>query len=224
MARELGAIVELCYSPNEPKRCVNTAPALTKPSIVETSMADAIPSIIDIESEIWGDVPGFEGFYQASDQGRIRSLDRPYPNGTATRKGRILSPTPDSWAYPQVPMGTGNGRPQTRKVHRIVALTFLSKPDGDVQVNHKNGIKHDNRLVNLEWVTRAENLRHSREVLGNYHGSKKCAVVGVSDKGRVSFESTRAATAAGFHGSHISACCKGKLKTHRGYTWSYANG
>lgn len=60
-----------------------------------------------------------------------------------------------------------NGKRVTRSQHRLLAIKYLPNPDNKTQVNHKNGIKHDNRLQNLEWSTSSENMLHSSHVLGN---------------------------------------------------------
>lgn len=101
--------------------------------------------------ERWGDLPGFSD-YQASDQGRIRS----HKSG----QWRVLRATPHSrTGYLAVSLRI-EGRYITRSVHRLIALAFLGDARGR-DVNHKNGDKHDNRLVNLEYLTRGDNHRHA---------------------------------------------------------------
>lgn len=115
--------------------------------------------------ETWKPIPGYEGYYEASDQGRIRSVDRIVGNAKQRRaRGCVRAPTVIN-GYEQVGLSV-NGIYKDIKVHRAVALAFLPNPDNKPQVNHKNGIRNDNRLENLEWVTCSENHRHAFDVLG----------------------------------------------------------
>ena len=108
--------------------------------------------------EIWKDVPGYEGHYQVSNLGRVKSLPRTFFG--RTYRGKILSPT-IARNYHHV-LFSVNSNKKTLKVHRLVALAFLG--ESDLQVNHKNGIKTDNRLENLEYCTQSENMNHAVEM------------------------------------------------------------
>jgi len=118
--------------------------------------------------EIWKDVPSYDGLYQASNFGRVRSLK--------FDKERILKPAPDKFGYHLVVLCKGGVR-KTSKVHRLVMLAFVG--ESDLDVNHINGIKTDNSLENLEYCTRSENIRHAFDtglkvgVKGGKHGSSK---------------------------------------------------
>lgn len=121
----------------------------------------------------WKTIEGYE-YYQVSDTGLVRSLARKVlsrPGVYVPIKGKILIPTTDSKGYLRVSLNK-NGHKTTRKVHRLVAQAFIPNPKHLPQVNHKNGIKADNRVDNLEWVTNAENQRHSYKVLGRQSPSK----------------------------------------------------
>lgn len=113
--------------------------------------------------EKWKDIEGFEGIYQVSNLGKVRSIDRivEYKNG-ATRKieGKILKPRDNNEGYDQVDLYK-NGVRVTMKVHRLVATAFLKNPDNLPVVNHKNSLRNDNRVKNLEWVTFSENNIHA---------------------------------------------------------------
>ena len=122
-------------------------------------------------SEQWLPVVGYEGFYEVSDMGRVRSLDRATPMKTATGKmtmrrvaGRILKPGTAGRGYPYVNLMREHKRQKTRDVHRLVLEAFVGpKPDGLV-TRHLNGDRLDNRLENLAYGTysenMADNLRH----------------------------------------------------------------
>ena len=116
-------------------------------SIVRASMLDRRI----IRDEIWRDIPAFPD-YQASDLGRIRSCK--------SGAWKVLRQTPHSkTGYVVVSLRRG-GKYFARSVHRLIAAAFLGKADGQ-DVNHMNGDKHDNRLENLEYLTRGDNHRHA---------------------------------------------------------------
>lgn len=113
------------------------------------------------------------------------------------------------------------GKRKKYSLHRLVAKAFIPNPYNKPQVNHINGIKSDNTLNNLEWVTNSENQYHSRYNLGNHTGFADRAVVCVDTM--TCFESTRAAWRnTGISYCHISECASGKRKTAGGVCWRYA--
>ena len=118
------------------------------------------------EKEVWKDIEGFEGVYQVSSIGRIKRLA-----GISVINGRKYTVKKDRFLKPEK-MGKGYLRaqltatPKQRRVlvHTLVAETFLGIPEESyLQINHKNGIKDDNRVENLEWVTGSENVKHAFE-------------------------------------------------------------
>ena len=125
--------------------------------------------------EVWKDIDGYIGLYQISNKGNARSLDH-YTMGKDGRKYRIkgvgLSNIRNSCGYNIVTLYT-NAKPNTQRVHRLVAKMFIPNPEKKSEVNHKNGIRNDNRIENLEWVTRQENMDHAvRTKLIDTKGSK----------------------------------------------------
>lgn len=104
--------------------------------------------------EIWRPVVGFEGYYSVSDQGRVRREK----SVTFGKLGHILA-TPDRGNGYLVVSLCRDGRKRNESVHRVVAAAFIGPADGQ-EVNHINGVKSDNRLVNLEYVTSSENQHH----------------------------------------------------------------
>lgn len=105
--------------------------------------------------ELWKDIKGYEGCYQVSNLGRIKSLDRMTNNqyGEYFMKGRILknSIIKDK-GYCRVSLNNGNGK-ISKRVHRLVAEAFIPNPENKLEVNHKDGNKLNNCVSNLEWCT-----------------------------------------------------------------------
>lgn len=114
-------------------------------------------------TEEWRAVPNYEGLYEVSDQGRVRSLERSVltSHGVVRRyRGRLLRPTTLT-GYHLVGLSK-EGQQEHIFVHRLVAFAFCDKPlHYQIQINHKNGIKSDNRPINLEWASRSENMQHA---------------------------------------------------------------
>lgn len=119
----------------------------------------------DSNPETWKAVPGYEGLYEVSDLGRVRSLDRIKRNGRRAR-GKILA-TPLSEGYPCCNLCL-DGKQILHRVHRLVTITFIGPaPDDADTVNHKDFDRTNNRLENLEWLSHGENLRHA-------HAADRC--------------------------------------------------
>lgn len=160
-------------------------------------------------TEIWKDIPGYEGRYQASNEGRIKGA-----------YGRVLKPG-NCRGYSIVNI-SGYG---TIAVHLLVARTFLPLPNETV--NHKDGNKKNNALINLEWVTRSENQRHAVNT-GLKNQAK--AVKGIKKgKGNVElvcyFNSAGEAAYCVYNdrtkATQISRVCRGERKKYRGFIWKY---
>lgn len=119
------------------------------------------------QNETWKDVEGFEGLYRVSDLGNVIScqkkvLSRERASGVNTRtvKSRILKPDVSATGYLRVTLATG-GLNQRFLLHRVVAKMFIANPFNLRQVNHINGMKSDNRVVNLEWSNCSDNNKHA---------------------------------------------------------------
>lgn len=178
--------------------------------------------------EVWKDIPGYEGFYQASDMGRVRSLDRVSfchkGNGHDMKfKGRILSPCPDKDGYERVILAK-RGKNKYTNVHRLVAAAFLENKHNYPVVNHLNEIKNDNRASNLEWCSIGyNNVYNDRAKKANVKNYKPVRATNVKTGEKMDFESISKAGTFGFRLTNIIQCCKGDKKTHCGYTWEYIN-
>ena len=107
----------------------------------------------------WRDVPGYEGYYQVSNDGEVRSLTRTLSDGR-TWKGRKLKGGYFSNGYRFI-MCRKDGKYFNFSVHRMVAMAFIPNPENYQMVNHKDGNKKNNHVSNLEWVSGSENQCHS---------------------------------------------------------------
>lgn len=110
--------------------------------------------------EEWRDIEGYEGIYQVSNLGRVKALER-----ILIIPEKIMTNTLTEVGYLQVRL-TKNKSAKSELVHRLVAKAFIPNPDNKPEVNHKLGIKTDNRVTELEWNTKSENQLHAYKVLG----------------------------------------------------------
>ena len=160
----------------------------------------------------WKRVLGYEGLYEVNELGQIRSLPR------ATTKGKILVPyTSKSNGYQYISLSQNNKR-GTKRVHRIVMEAFCGKRD-DMLINHKNGIKTDNRLENLEYCTQSENMIHAYATGLEKKIGRKCMCV---DDGRIFESLTECAIFYGGNKSvQVQRVCDGTRNKFRGRRFIY---
>lgn len=175
--------------------------------------------------EIWKDIPGYEGLYQASNLGRIRSLDRIRPDKNYKQKGRIMLFHKNHAGYYQLRLSK-NGKAKTLRVNRLIALTFIPNRENKDSVNHINGIRTDNRVENLEWNTMKEQIWHQHKVLNTpYSDMKKCRMNKerkvIRSDGKIYNSIKEAKEDLGHKNAPIVEVCQGKRKTAYGYSFKY---
>ena len=153
------------------------------------------PLYVFVKTE-WKPVLGFEGYYEVSNKGDVKSLTnrKTMKNGVSKLfRGKVLSSYSDKDGYRCIDLYKDGVRSK-KKIHRLVCESFIRPPLENEQVNHINGIKYDNNISNIEWVMPKENVKHSYYVLKN-KGSKRSLsdeqVLEIRDiykKGELSFQ------------------------------------
>ena len=182
-----------------------------------------------MKNEEWRDVVGYEGLYQDSNQGRVKSLERTFIDKIGREryfKGRILKPAMDKGGYLRVGLCDGKKR-KTFKLHRLVCEAFHENPDNKPQVNHINEIKTDNRASNLGWATARENSNFGtrNERIGKKSAitkSKPIAQYTLNGKLLKVWPSLKEAKrGTGFSQGNVSQVANGKRKQAYGFIWKY---
>lgn len=159
--------------------------------------------------EIWKEIEGYEGLYQVSNLGNVRS------------QNKTLTPGIGKNGYPLVVLSK-NGKTKSFYVHKLVALAFIPNPNNLKCINHKDEGRANNRVDNLEWCDYNYNnsygTRRLREV------QTKSRKVEQLENGRLVkvWSSTREAQRNGFVSGCISLCCNGKRQSHKGYEWQWS--
>lgn len=174
--------------------------------------------------EIWKDIPDYEERYQASSEGRIRSVDREvrhWQGGVSVIKGKVIKPTMSRKGYLRVQLHK-EGKMKCFRVHRLVWMAFNGEiPDG-YEVNHIDEDKTNNRLINLNIMTHKQNVNFGTR---NQRAAKALSkpVVAFDKTGNVVLEFTSIIEGQrnGYDSGSLCNCCKGKLKHHRGLRWKY---
>jgi hypothetical protein len=172
-----------------------------------------------VETEIWSDISGFEGKYQVSNLGRVKSLSR-----KRVSKDRFLTLQVDDGYYK---VGLYNFCKQRKRVfvHRLVALAFIPNPLNYSVVNHKDCNKQNNNVDNLEWVTTQENTKHAMEngrmANGERNGWFKGKIQCFDKEGKLihEFVGQKQIIEAGFRYQHVYKCVLGKRKSHKDCTF-----
>ena len=190
-----------------------------------------------MKKEVWKFINGYEGAYEVSNSGKVRSCNRTIScsNGRQLkRQGVILHPATNRDGYLQVALSKDN-KLKSYLVHQLVGLAYIPNPENKYTLNHKDGIKANCAASNLEWATKAEQAQHSLRTglrtmpnvwggkTGGLHGAHKpvyqCTLNGTVIR---RFESiVEAGTAVSIHPSGITGVCRGKHKTAGGYKWKF---
>lgn len=162
-------------------------------------------------NEIWKNIKGYEGLYQVSNLGRVRSLKKIY----------IFHQNKNSGGYIVITL-TKNKIGKSYSVHRLVAQAFIPNPENKPQVNHIDGDKTNNNVSNLEWCTQSENQIHCYKNNLQTKGTKKVIQYDLNNNYIKTWNSlTEAGKELNINHSKISLVCNGKRKKAGGYIWRY---
>lgn len=192
--------------------------------------------------EIWKDIKGYEGIYQVSNLGNVRSLDRCVNcgiknNSNVIRKGKLIKQNQNLHNYLQVHLSKKN-KAKMITVHRLVAEAFLPNPNNLPQINHIDGDKLNNNVNNLEWCTAKENINHSwglglskpyyfpKGYLTEYSKNlcKKVEQYDLEGNLLNTFSSiSDASRKTTCSISEICKCCRDKSHSTHNFLWRYAN-
>lgn len=185
----------------------------------------------DLGFEVWQDIPGYEGLYQASTYGRVRSTKKYRENNDSiqflSEKARKGTKNPNGYIGINL---CKNGIVKRHTLHRIIALIFIPNFFNYSEVNHKDENKLNNRVENLEWCTHkynsnygTRNQRSAKKRINHPAIVKPVAQYDIYGNFIGKYISAREAhRLAGFSFEGIGRCCKGKNKTCGGYVWKYA--
>lgn len=177
-----------------------------------------------MENEIWKDIVGYEGLYQISNFGNVKSL-----NYRRTKKAKVMIPKINNSGYKWVELSDGRFKKQLL-IHRLVAMAFLENPNNYPEVNHKDENTLNNEVDNLEWCTHLYNVRYffERHKHENIVGRKpiKVLINQLTLDGELieTWDSYLTLNKKfNYKGTSIKECCSGKRKTAYGYKWEFAD-
>jgi len=177
-------------------------------------------------TEVWKPISGYEGLYEISNLGRVKSLERTVKNGHGGRvvQETILKICKTNRRYSGVGLSK-NRELQNLNVHRLVAIAFVSNPENKPMVNHINGVRYDNRADNLEWTTAKENIQHawSSGICNSDYCKKKVMQIKDGKIIKVWESQHEISRCLNISQGNISACCIGKRKTASGFQWKSAD-
>lgn len=175
--------------------------------------------------EVWVNIKGYEGLYEISNLGRIRTIPRERYNGFGKHwvDSIIRKPQMSNKGYHILRL-TKDGVTKNYRVHRLVAQHFIPNPNNYKIINHINEIKTDNRVENLEWCTQQYNLEYGNTRLRQSIG-QSIPVVKCDKNGNIikKYDSMISVKDDGFNNGCVGMCCSGERQSHGGYKWRYAD-
>ena len=177
-------------------------------------------------NEIWKPILEYKDYYEISSIGNIRSIERTIilKNGFQRKlKSKVLKTFINENGYSIITVRINNVH-HNFKIHRLVAIAFIDNPENKLTVNHKDGNKQNNNVLNLEWATHSENIKHAYKHKLNSSENQYKPVSQYSKTGK--FIHTHKSISAAkrilnIKGTHISDVCNGRMKSAYGYIWKF---
>ena len=175
--------------------------------------------------EVWKDVVGYEGLYQVSSLGQVRSCERIVKRkdyGDVLRPQQILKQYDNGTGYLRVVLYNNEHKSKKLYVHRLVADVFVKNPFGLPNINHKDENKYNNNASNLEWCTQKYNINYGTRTEKMRKTSGKPVIgTNLTTKETVRLDCIADAAKIGFNPNAVSMCCLGKRPRHKGYSWNF---
>jgi hypothetical protein len=186
---------------------------------------------VRLEGEEWKSIPGMEGFYMASTEGRIISLGRYVltKNGAYRyKRPKLQLLTVNNNGYPEVRISI-EGKRRTFAVHRLIGKTFIPNTENKPSLDHIDRVRTNNRVSNLRWCTLSENMKNPLTLayikqleIKRDHSSHCKPVVCLKDNCIVKqYKSLIETEQDGFVWNQVYLACSGRTKSHRGFKWMY---
>lgn len=181
-----------------------------------------------MDKEIWKDIPNYEGLYQISNFGNIRSIGRTIEHKTCYGgfyhiKGKLLKPKIEKDGYYRICL-IKNGQKKFHRINRLVAQTFIPNPNNYLIVNHKDENKLNNKVSNLEWCTQKYNVNYGDGI--NKSKTKRSVKINqynLNGDYIKTWNTMNDAIRYYNNNTQICQCCKGKRNDACGYKWKYAD-
>lgn len=191
-----------------------------------------------MSTEIWKDIIGYEGQYQISSYGKIKSMERILPpnsfHSKRHKKEKILNGSKDCAGYLRIRFSNNGVKSKYLSIHRLVAIYFIPNPFNLPEVNHLKGIKSDNRASELEWCTRSENQYHAyatglkkpaKSTMGGKWNKRSKPIIQIFEDGTTKvWEGIRmAGRELNLNPSNLWSVIHGRAKTCGGFKWESHN-
>lgn len=172
--------------------------------------------------EVWRDIKDFEGLYEISNLGRVKSLPKWMGNYYSTEK--VLKPKLDRYGYQKVTLCNGQNVRKYATIHRLVATAFIENTEGLNTVNHIDGDKLNNKVDNLEWMSNRENINHAwgmglkekaRKKASEVHGYK-CKLICIHTGEEIEFNSqSKLSLFLGYNSHWLSSAIRGDINYNK---------